>query len=222
MSDNPVVINPKGEVKSVVIWLHGLGADGHDFEPIVAELGLPAEHGIRFVFPHAPMRPITINGGYVMRGWYDVKNENLTHQEDETGIRQSAEHVSKIIEQERLNYSLEANRVLLAGFSQGGAIALHVALRYPESLAGVMALSTYAPLPDTIETERTEANKNIAIFMAHGNHDPLIALTDAQASRDRLESLGYRVNWHSYNMEHSVVPGEIDDIGLWLRGLLVN
>lgn len=222
MSDKPVEINPPGEVRAIVIWLHGLGADGHDFEPIVSELDLPNDHGIRFVFPHAPMRAITINGGFVMRGWYDIKDGNLSLEEDEKGIRKSAELVSALIEKEMQQYSLPANRVLLAGFSQGGAIVLHTALRHPETLAGVMALSTYVPILNSVEKERAEENSGIDIFMAHGNYDPIVALPHAQNSRDKLESLGYQVEWHSYNMEHSVVPDEIDDMGLWLRKQLLD
>lgn len=218
--ENPVVINPKGEVKAIVIWLHGLGADGHDFKPIVDELGLPDDHGIRFVFPHAPMRPITINGGYVMRGWYDIKEEDLSQEEDEQGVRESSEIIRELIKQEMQQYSLPANRIVLAGFSQGGVIVLHTALRYPDTLAGVMALSTYLGLAESLENERHPSNNKIDIFMAHGSHDPIIALKHAQASRDKLESLGYSINWKMYRMEHGVVPDEIDDIGLWLRTAL--
>ncbi len=222
VTEKPVVINPPGDIKAVVIWLHGLGADGHDFEAIVDELGLPADSGIRFVFPHAPMRPITINGGYVMRGWYDIMEEDLSQQEDEQGIRESAEMISKLIRHEMQLHSLPANRILIAGFSQGGVIVLHTALRFPDRLAGVMALSTYLGLANSLENERHIANNDIDIFMAHGRHDPIIAIEHAQQSRDRLEELGYRVNWKMYRMEHSVVPDEIDDIGGWLRQRLID
>ncbi|MGD8514505.1 MAG: alpha/beta hydrolase-fold protein [Granulosicoccaceae bacterium] len=221
-TEQAVTLTPQSEINAVVIWLHGLGADGYDFEPIVPEMDLPAGHGIRFVFPHAPHRPITINNGYVMRGWYDIREPDLSRREDEPGIRESAASIEALIDSERTRYGLPASRILLAGFSQGGAIALHTGLRYPEPVAGVLALSAYVPLSGTLASERHSANLEVPIFMAHGDHDPVIALAQAQASREQLVQLGYRVDWHSYAMEHSVVPEEIDDIGRWLRRRLVT
>lgn len=222
VSEKPVEINPQGDVKAVVIWLHGLGADGHDFEPIVPELNLPKGHGIRFVFPQAAMQPVTINGGYVMRAWYDIKNGDLSREEDAAGVRESARKISDLIKEEMQRYSLPAHKIVIAGFSQGGVIALHTALRYPQQLGGVMVLSAYVALPETVEKERSQANNAISIFMAHGKHDPVIAISHAQASRDQLTSFGYQVNWHSYDMEHSVVPDEIDDIAEWVKKQLIE
>jgi phospholipase/carboxylesterase len=168
------------------------------------------------------MQPVTINGGYVMRAWYDIKNGDLMREEDTTGVRESARKMSDLIKEEMDKYALPANKIVLAGFSQGGVIALHTALRYPEQLAGVMVLSAYIAMPETVEKERSEANRPISIFMAHGDHDPIIAIRHAQASRDMLTSLGYQISWHSYNMEHSVVPDEIDDIAEWLKKQLIE
>lgn len=221
-TEQAVTLSPQGQVRAVVIWLHGLGADGHDFEPIVAELNLPEDHGIRFVFPHAPHRAVTINNGYVMRAWYDIGEADLSQHEDEQGVRDSAASIKQLIENERRQYGLGADSILLAGFSQGGAIALHVGLRYPQQLAGVLALSTYVPLIDSVDAERNPATRTLPIFMAHGSDDPVIALSHARASYERLRQLGYEVDWHTYAMEHSVVPDEIDAIGVWLRKRLLD
>jgi phospholipase/carboxylesterase len=216
-TEQGVTLTPPSDVNAVVIWLHGLGADGHDFEPIVAELNLPDRHGFRFVFPHAPYRPISINNGYVMRGWYDIQEADLSLDEDEAGVRESSARIAALISSEQQHYGVATDRILLAGFSQGGAVALHTALRYPETLAGVIALSTYVPLMGTVASERHSANQQLPIFMAHGHHDPIIALSHARASREHLQQLGYRIDWHSYSMEHSVVPEEIDEISAWLH-----
>jgi phospholipase/carboxylesterase len=201
---------------AAVIWLHGLGADGHDFEPIVPELGLPKSMAVRFVFPHAPVRPVTINGGARMRAWYDVTGDG---QQDAAGIRASQAHVEALIARE-LARGIPARAVVLAGFSQGGAMALHTGLRHPARLAGVVALSSYLPLPETLEQEMSQANRDVPIFMAHGTQDPLIPLSWAVRSRDRLAALGYAVEWHEYPMPHSVCAEEIADIGRWLRAVL--
>ena len=201
--------------KSSVIWLHGLGADGHDFQPIVPELDLPAEP-IRFIFPHAPMRPVTINGGMVMRAWYDAKGGG---QEDEAGIRAAQAQVEALIAREK-SRGTPALRTVIAGFSQGGAVTFQTALRHPERLAGVMALSTYLPLAATLAAEASPMNRDVPIFMAHGLHDPMIPVNRATQSRTVLEGLGYKVEWHDYPMEHSVSPAEIADIGAWLKRVL--
>ena len=196
---------------AAVTWLHGLGADGHDFEPIVPELRLPKP--VRFVFPHAPVRPVTINQGMRMRAWYDILQFG-GGPEDETGIRASQKLLEKLIEAEK------GKKIVLAGFSQGGAIVLQTALRYPQRLAGVLALSTYLPLAATLEKERSEANKDLPIFMAHGQFDDLIPIDRAKKSRELLERLGYPVTWKDYPMPHSVCAPEIGDISSFLARIL--
>jgi phospholipase/carboxylesterase len=204
--------------RSSVIWLHGLGADGHDFEPIVGELELPQE-AIRFVFPHAPMQPVTINGGMVMRAWYDIVSQDLARREDANGVRASQRLVEALIQREKSRGS-EARRIVLAGFSQGGAIVLQTGLRHSERLAGVMALSTYVPIADALAAERDPANADVPIFFAHGKQDPVIGIDRAERSRDLLLSLGYAVEWHPYAMPHAVCAQEIADMGDWLRRVL--
>ena len=214
-----VVIEPDaGAADAAVIWLHGLGADGHDFEPVVPQLGLPAGLAVRFVFPHARQRPVTVNGGMAMRAWYDVYDMELSR-EDEAGTRDSEAQVRALIaaEQER---GVAAERIVLAGFSQGGAVALHTALRHPEPLAGVLALSTYLPLAQTVDAERSDANAAAPIFMAHGSDDPIIPIARGRESCRRLEALGHAVEWHEYPMPHAVCMEEIADIGRWLAARL--
>jgi phospholipase/carboxylesterase len=199
--------------QAAIIWLHGLGADGHDFEPIVPELGLGQP--VRFVFPHAPIRPVTINQGMRMRAWYDILQFG-DGPEDATGIRASQALLEELIKQQ----GLPSSRIVLAGFSQGGAIVLQSALRHAEPLAGVLALSTYVPLAATLEAERAGANAKLPIFMGHGAYDDIIPLARAEQSRRLLESLGYPVQWHAYPMPHSVCPQEIADISAFLRRIL--
>jgi phospholipase/carboxylesterase len=205
--------------EACVIWLHGLGADGHDFEPVVPALDLPEKPGIRFVFPHAPMQPVTLNGGTVMRAWYDVYGAEGVRREDEPGVRASQTRVEALIAREK-GRGIPAARLALAGFSQGGAIALHTGLRHAERLAGILALSTYLPLAGTLAAEAHAANRDVPIFMAHGTHDPLIPLARAQRSRDRLVEAGYRVEWHEYPMAHQVCDEELRDLSAWLRRVL--
>jgi phospholipase/carboxylesterase len=205
--------------EACVIWLHGLGADGHDFEPVVPALDLPEKPGIRFVFPHAPMQPVTLNGGTVMRAWYDVYGVEGVRREDEPGVRASQTRVEALIAREK-GRGIPAARLALAGFSQGGAIALHTGLRHAERLAGILALSTYLPLAGTLAAEAHAANRDVPIFMAHGTHDPLIPLAHAQRSRDRLVEAGYRVEWHEYPMAHQVCDEELRDLSAWLRRVL--
>ncbi len=206
---------------AAVVWMHGLGADGHDFEPIVPELGLPARPGIRFVFPHAPLRPVTINQGHVMRAWYDVRALAGVRREDEAGVRQSARQIEALVERERQR-GIAPRRLVLAGFSQGGAMALHVALRYPERLAGVLALSCYLPLASTLATEASPANRAVPIFWAHGVHDPMLPLAMAEQGREQVGSLGYRIEWHQYPIPHSVSAEEIADVARWLGRVLAS
>jgi phospholipase/carboxylesterase len=217
--DAPLVIEPAETATASVIWLHGLGADGHDFEPIVAELGDAVTRNVRYVFPHAPRMPVTINGGAVMRAWYDITDTELSNRADESGVRASAGILEGLIEEE-LAKGLPSTRILLAGFSQGGAIALHTGLRFRLPLAGILALSTYLPLQEAASDELQEANRNIPIFLAHGSQDPLIPLALSEHTRQFLASLGYRVQCHTYPMPHSVCPEEIRDIRAWLEGVL--
>ena len=203
---------------AAVIWLHGLGADGHDFEPLVPALRLPARLALRFVFPHAPMRPVTINMGMRMRAWYDILSLG-GGQEDASGIRDSQSLLDALIERERTR-GIEARRIVLAGFSQGGAIALHTGLRHAERLGVVMALSTWLPLAGTLDTERHAMNRDVPIFFAHGTHDEMISLARAQQSRARLEALGYSLEWHEYSMGHAVCPEEVAAIADWLGRVL--
>ncbi len=200
--------NPVGSV----IWLHGLGADGHDFEPIVPELRLPAELPLRFVFPHAPVRPVTINGGMAMRAWYDIVSLDATGRADADGVRDSTALLEALIDRER-ERGMDAARIVVAGFSQGGAIAINAALRAEEQLAGLMALSTYIALPG--ELAESTASRDLTVFMAHGSFDPMIPMHWGRASADRLIAAGFDVEWHDYPMAHAVCPQEIQDIRAW-------
>lgn len=202
--------------KGVIIWMHGLGADCWDFVSIVKELGLPADLPLRFIFPQAPSRPITINNGQVMPGWYDISMAELQRMPDEAGVRQSQAAIDALIARE-IGRGVAADKIILAGFSQGGAIALQTGLRYREALAGIMALSTYLTLDDSLAAEATIANANIPIFMAHGSEDQLIPLSLAQSSRDKMMARGYKIEWHEYPMPHSVCMEEIEDIGVWIQ-----
>jgi phospholipase/carboxylesterase len=202
-----------------IIWMHGLGADGHDFVDVVPELALPGRPGVRFVFPHAPMRPVTINGGYVMRAWYDIRDDSGVRREDPAGVRASQKAIEALIEREK-ERGVPAAAIVLAGFSQGGAMALYTGLRYGERLAGVMALSCSLPLADTLAAEAAPANRDVPIFMAHGTHDPMIPMARARRAREVLTGLGYRLEWHEYQMPHSVCAEEIAHIGVWLAKVL--
>jgi len=211
-----VTLEPANPATAAVIWLHGLGADGYDFVPIVDELKLPAALAVRFVFPHAEPRPVTINNGFVMRAWYDIKGLNREGAEDDAGIRGSEQVVRRYIEAEAAK-GIPASSVVIAGFSQGGAIALQTALRYDAPLAGVMALSTYLPLRASLPAEASAANRAIPILMCHGTQDGVVAPQLGEWSRDLLAQLGYRVEWRSYPMQHSVCLEEIQDISRWLQ-----
>lgn len=214
-----IEIETRPNPSHAVIWMHGLGADGSDFVPVVRELKLPPL-GIRFIFPHAPMRPVTINGGFVMRAWYDIVVQDLVRQEDEHGIRESQELVGALIEKET-GRGVPASRIVLAGFSQGGVIALQAGLRYPKSLAGLLALSCYLPLAATLEKERSQANRNVPVFIGHGTADDIVPVERGLEARDALEKLGYKPEFHQYPMPHSVHPDEIADIGAWFQRTLL-
>jgi phospholipase/carboxylesterase len=218
-SADAVELTPNAAATAAVIWLHGLGADGFDFVPIVDELRLPATLPVRFIFPHATPRPVTINNGYVMRAWYDIKGFGPERAEDDAGIRESEGVVKRYIEQE-IARGIPASKIILAGFSQGGAIAFQTALRYPQRLAGVMALSTYLPLRATVAAEAADANRDVPILMCHGTHDPIVPMQMGEASRQVLQHLGYRIEWRTYPMEHSVCMEEVADISKWLQARL--
>ena len=211
-----VEIEPAEPARSSVIWLHGLGADGHDFEPVVPHLGLPAAATVRFVFPNAPSIPVTINAGWVMPAWYDISELESKRGHDRAGILASAQLVRALIRREN-ERGVPCERIVLAGFSQGGAIASYVALRYPETLAGLMELSSYLVMDETLAAERQQANFEIPIFQAHGTHDPMVELQRGVELRRRLVELGYEVEWHEYPMQHEVCSPELADIGSWLR-----
>ena len=205
-----------------VIWMHGLGADGNDFVPIVNELGLDSTPAIRFLFPHAPMRPVSINNGFVMRAWYDVTLGDLeghSRRADERGVRESQAQIAALIEREEKR-GVAPERIVLAGFSQGGAVALQTGLRFPRKLAGMMALSTYLPLAESLPAEAAPANRQTPIFMAHGLYDPVIPIMMGAGSMTFLTGLGYAIEWRQYPMPHSVCPDEVEDIGAWLRKVL--
>jgi len=198
--------------EAAVIWMHGLGADGNDFVPIVRELDLSKCPAIRFVFPHAETMPVTINNGYVMRAWYDILGMDLVRREDEVGLRKSQQQIEQLITRE-IERGIPAERIILAGFSQGCAMTLQTGLRHPKKLAGLLCLSGYLPLADKLPAECSEANRSTPIFMAHGRVDPVVQIARAETSRDFLTRLGYAIEWKDYSMPHSVCEEEIDDIG---------
>lgn len=202
-----------------VIWMHGLGADGADFVPIVRELNLTGLPPIRFIFPHAPTIPVTVNNGYVMRAWYDILGTDIARREDAVGLQSSQLEIEKLIAREK-SRGIPSERIVLAGFSQGCAMAIQTGLRQPEKLAGLLCLSGYVPLAAAVENERHSANHATPIFLAHGRGDQVIPIDRAEKSRDLLTSLGYDIEWHEYMMQHSVCEEEVDDIGAWLRRIL--
>lgn len=210
-----VEIEPAGKARGAVIWLHGLGADGHDFESIVPELKLPADLALRFVFPHAPVRPVTLNGGMAMRAWFDILGLDRKAAQDDAGIRASAAELDMLIRRE-VERGLTLGKIAVAGFSQGGAIALHGGLRYPARLAGIMGLSTYLPLEDTLSAERSAANADVPVFLGHGAQDPVLPIQMGEHSHKVLERNGYPVEWHQYTMAHSLCPDEVRHIREWL------
>ena len=204
---------------SAVIWLHGLGADGNDFAAVVPQLQLSGCQAIRFIFPHAPIMPVTINGGYEMPAWYDILGANLLSQQDAVGIKRSEHAIAALIDRE-LDRGIALQNVVLAGFSQGCAMALHTGLRYKQKLAGIVALSGYLPLADSLAHERSQANANTPIFMAHGTQDPVVVMDRGEVSKNNLIALGYSVQWRTYAMAHSVHPEELADISKFLKEVL--
>lgn len=210
---SPIILQTGKNPGHSIIWLHGLGADGQDFVPVAEELKLPV--AVRYIFPHAPMRPVTINGGFVMRAWYDITGQNMTAQQDAAGIRASQTLVETLIALEAA-HGIAPQNIFLAGFSQGGAIALHTALRQAAPLGGVLALSTYLPLAETAPRELLEQSRHTPVFMAHGLGDQVIPYSMGADSRESLLGLGYAVEWHEYAMQHSVCEEELRDIEAWL------
>jgi len=214
-----IELNSGPNPDAAVIWLHGLGADGNDFAAIVPELNLAGCRSIRFVFPHAPSMPVTVNGGYVMPAWYDIMGTDLLKREDAAGIHRSALAIEALIANE-VTRGVDPSRIVLAGFSQGCAVALHTGLRHGAPLAGIVALSGYLPLAADLAAEANPANRQVPVFMAHGSADPVVPVARGEASRDALQTMGYAVQWHSYPMQHSVHPREIQDIGTFLQSVL--
>jgi phospholipase/carboxylesterase len=222
MSENTPIILQTGTAASAdaaVIWLHGLGADGNDFVPVVAALELPDTLNIRFIFPHAPQRPITINQGYRMRGWYDVTSLDIANQDDESGIIESSQMLMQLSDQQQ-SQGISTKRIFFAGFSQGGAIALYAGLRSAQTLGGIIALSTYLPMQHRLAQEAADANRQTPIFMAHGLHDEVVALQFGVRTRALLEQQGYPLQWHEYAMGHSVCAEEISHISAWITDTL--
>jgi phospholipase/carboxylesterase len=215
-SADAVVLAPVTPASASVIWLHGLGADGHDFVPIVPELKLPDSPGVRFVFPHASVRPVTLNMGMRMRAWYDIKTLTAEGRADEEGLRESVAVLGRFIAAERAA-GMPSNRIVIAGFSQGAAVAVHAALRHPETLAGILALSCYLPLQAQLAAELAEANRSTPILMCHGQHDPVLPIALGVMACNWLRASGYRVEWKEYPMQHQVCLPEIQDISTWLR-----
>jgi phospholipase/carboxylesterase len=211
-----VTLSPRVPAVAAVILLHGLGADGGDLAPVVGELGLPDALPVRFVFPHAPMRPVTINNGYVMRAWYDIKAFSREGRDDTAGLTDSTKRVNGYIAAEKQR-GIAPSRVVLAGFSQGGAVALHAGLRYPERLAGILAMSSYLPFASTLAKEKSTANADVPILMCHGRQDPIVHVGMGIEARDELKAQGYAVEWHDYQMQHAVCAAEIAEVGRWLR-----
>ena len=209
---------PKPE--AAVIWLHGLGADGHDFEPVVEQLPLDELPPLRFIFPHAPLRTVTLNGGMAMRAWYDIYSPDFRgRREDDEGIMESTRQIERMVARE-VERGIADSRIVLAGFSQGGAIALHGGLRHPRRLAGILAMSTHLVRASALAAEAHGANRTVPIFMAHGWRDPVIPFDVGQEAAQRLAAMGYAVEWHAYAMEHGVCAKELTDIGLWLAEVL--
>jgi phospholipase/carboxylesterase len=219
VSREAVEIETGREPTGAVIWLHGLGADGHDFEPVVPELVRPGERALRFVFPHAPIRPVTLNGGYAMRAWYDIAALDRRTAEDENGIRASQAAIDTLIRRENAR-GIGSERIVLAGFSQGGAMAVFAATRYPERLAGIMGLSCYLLLAPRLDSERVAANQSTPVFLAHGTQDPVVPAVLGEHGWHALQANGYTVEWHVYEMPHALCPQEVSDIAAWLRRVL--
>ena len=215
-TDFEITLSPQVPAVASVILLHGLGADGHDFVPIAGELGLPDSLPVRFVFPHAPLRSVTVNNGFVMRAWYDIKSFTPAGREDLTGTVESSRRVADYIDHER-QLGVAPARVVLAGFSQGGAVALYSGLRYPERLAGILAMSCYLPFAETLAADRSAANSDVPILLCHGRGDPVVPIGMGLEAREELKANGYAPEWRDYPMQHAVCMEEIADVARWLK-----
>jgi len=216
-TEHEVTLEPTEPAVATVVLLHGLGADGWDFVPIVGELRLPLP--VRFIFPHAPLRSVTVNAGYVMRAWYDIKSFTPEGRADAAGLAESVARVYRYLDAE-IGRGMDPSRIVLAGFSQGGAVALSAALRFPRPLAGVLALSTYLPFPARLAVEKSAANAQVPVLMCHGQMDPVVEIGMGREARATLEAQGYPVEWREYAMQHEVCAEELEDMGRWLRGRL--
>jgi phospholipase/carboxylesterase len=218
-TEHEITLEPEARATASVVWLHGLGADGSDFVPVAEELRLPDAPPVRFIFPHAAMRPVTVNAGYVMRAWYDIKSFTPEGRADSAGLAESVQRMNRYLEAE-VDRGVSADRIVLAGFSQGGAVALSAGLRYPRRLAGVLALSCYLPFPARLAAERSAANADVPLMLCHGAWDPVVPMAMGVEARDSLRQAGYPVEWREYPMQHEVCAAEISDIGRWLAGHL--
>lgn len=212
----PIVIETNEPITASVIWLHGLGADGNDFAGIVPELGMPGDLGLRYIFPHAPMRPVTLNMGQVMRAWYDIVGLDESSLEDKAGVTRSREYIDKLI-QDEVNRGIPSQRIILGGFSQGGALGLYAGLRFEQPLAGILALSCYLPLASELATQISDANRDTPIFFAHGRQDPVVGFSMGSQSYERVRGFNTAAVFHEYPMGHNVIGEEIQDIGTWMR-----
>ena len=216
-----IIIEPKSPATSCVIWLHGLGDSGDGFAPIVPVLNLPKNHGIRFIFPHAPEQAVTINQGYVMRSWYDIKSMDLHNRADMPGVLESESAIHALIQQQ-IDTGITADKIVLAGFSQGGVVSLFTGLRYPKKLAGIMALSCYLPTADRLPDNLTIENKNTPILQNHGDQDDVVPISSGKMANQLLIDAGYKAKWQSYRMPHSVLPEQLSDISTWLVTTLLK
>ncbi|NOZ10271.1 MAG: carboxylesterase [Gammaproteobacteria bacterium] len=215
----PILIETGGPVTASVIWLHGLGADGNDFAGIVPELGMPEDLGLRYIFPHAPMRPVTLNMGHVMRAWYDIVGLDASSAEDKVGITQSQQYIDKLIQCE-IDQGIASQRIIVGGFSQGGALGLYAGLRFDQALAGILALSCYLPLASELSVQISDANRGTPVFFAHGRQDPVVDFSMGCQSYERVRGVNPAAVFHEYPMGHNVIGEEIQDIGVWIRECL--
>ena len=216
-----ITIEPKAKATACVIWLHGLGDSGAGFAPVVPLLNLPKDHNIRFIFPHAPKQPVTINNGFVMPSWYDINNNDLHNRADMVGVLVSETLVRALIN-EQINNGIEASNIVLAGFSQGGVMSLFTGLRFEQKLAGILALSCYLPIKDQLPSDLSTANKNTPILQNHGEQDNVVPFSSGKLANELMQNNGYNTQWKTYQMEHSVLPEQLSDIGIWLTKLLLK
>ncbi|MER2492465.1 alpha/beta hydrolase [Catenovulum sediminis] len=213
-------VNPKGDVKALVVWMHGLGDSGHGFAPLVPELKIPDELGIRFVFPHAPVRPITINGGVPMRGWYDIASFEFNQRADEKGVLESAKQLQLLIDSELDKYSLTSDKLIIAGFSQGGVMAYHLGCRQAKPAAGILSLSAYLAMPERLQAEVSASAKQTPVMVMHGTHDEIVPVALGRVSAEHVKNAGFNLEWHEYPMQHNVCAEQIQKISGWIQQIL--